>query len=263
MQQARDALVAVLIGVVSCGLFLVFVARIRDVGARMSCSNNLRLLGVSLTLYHDCYNQFPPAAVANKGLPPEKRLSWVVMVVPFVQSDNLYSKMDKKKGWDAEENRFAAVMRVVYLLCPGHSQRMPDSTFEPSDYIGLTGIGADAVTLPQDDPRAGVFGYERKLSLTELHSYEATTLVLMETACASGSWAAAGISTARGLETNSRPYVGADGQFGGIHRGGVNALFADASVKFLKESIQPDILEAFAKVNDKSKPRKIDDDLLR
>jgi prepilin-type processing-associated H-X9-DG protein len=50
----------------------------------------------------------------------------------------------------------------------------------------------------------------------------------------------------RGLDPERPPYLGANQQFGGLHPGGVNVAFADGTVRFLKESIHPQTLEAFA-----------------
>jgi hypothetical protein len=123
----------------------------------------------------------------NPDLPIQKRLSWIVSIVPYVQADILYSKMDKVKGWDAEENRFAALLRLAYLRCPAYPERPPESTLAPTHYLGIPGVGPDAAALPPGDPRAGFFGHERKFTFADIKDRTSDILMVVETGRAHGS----------------------------------------------------------------------------
>jgi len=125
--------------------------------------------------------------------------------------------------------------------------------------VGVSGVGADAAYLPQGESNAGFFGYERKLTLSDIRACDGTSIAAMETSRATCSWTAAGLPTVRGLEPDGLSYLGNDGQFGGNHRGGVNVLFADASVRFLDNSIEPRVLEALVKIIDDGKPSPFED----
>jgi hypothetical protein len=245
MRNVINALVIVVIVLTGGAIAVVAISRVRGAAARIHCANNLKQMGLSICNYGDTYERLPQAAIPNPDLPTEKRLSWVVDVVPFVESNNLYSKMDKKKGWDAEENRFAALMRLAYLQCPGYPERPPVCTLAPSHYLGICGIGTDAISLPQGHPRAGFFGYERKLTLKDIEGCAGMLMMVAETAEASGAWTAAGAPTARGVE----PSGPSGGHFGGNHRRGVSVVFADASVRFVADSIQQEVWEASARIN--------------
>jgi prepilin-type processing-associated H-X9-DG protein len=83
------------------------------------------------------------------------------------------------------------------------------------------------------------------------------TLLILESARDNGPWARGGPATLRGLDSADRPYLGTGRPFGGTHfaenilfkRGrsiGCNAAMADGSVRFLKEAIAPQVLEALA-----------------
>ena len=157
--------------------------------------------------------------------------------------------MDKTKGWDAEENRFAALFRWRVFNCPSYPERPPVSALVPTHYLGASGVGPDAVALPADAPGAGFFGYERKLTLADLPRPAADVLMVIETCNASGAWTAAGPPTVRGLGPSRPPYLGASGTFGGNHPGGANAVFADCSVRFLSDQMGPRELEALVRVN--------------
>jgi len=121
----------------------------------------------------------------------------------------------------------------------------PVSTLFPTSYVGLTGVGSDAVSLPADDARAGVFGEDRKLSLEMLQELGGTEsrLVILETTCLKDSWISSGPATARGLEFDGEPMIGDGRQFGELGRNGGYGCFADASVRFIASAIDAELLK--------------------
>jgi hypothetical protein len=250
MTRRANALVVVLLVVTGGGLLVASVAKVREAAARIACRNNLRQLGIAVDNYASTNNCFPEGAMPNPALRAEERLSWLVSIWPYVEAGNIYAKMDKQKGWEADENRFAALLALRLLHCPGYVEGTPASTLFPTTYVGCAGVGAAAATLPSGDARAGFFGYDRKLTLADVRGRTSTLLMVLETARVEGSWTAAGPATVRGLEPERPPYVGSGAQLGGIHRGGAYTLLADVSVRFVPWRIQPEVLEALAVVED-------------
>lgn len=271
MRRVIQVLIVVLI-LLSCGGIVgPALVQVREAANRAQCTNNLRQLTLAIGNYHDCYSAFPTAAEDkpsaawhgaaerafpmaakdNPDLPPEKRLSWIVHIWPFVEAGSLYWKMDHKKRWDAEENRFAATeVLPKILICPGYSAP-PTRDFLPTCYVGITGIGSEAIHLPLEDGRAGFFGYERTLKREDLKDRADSILMLSETSQVHGAWTAAGSPTTRGLIPDGSPYIGVRGQFGGNHRRGANVAFADGSVRFIEQSIDPAVWEAMATLSGK------------
>ncbi len=132
------------------------------------------------------------------------------------------------------------------FLCPANRGRgAPDLPCRTS-YLGIAGVGDDAAELPRGDPRAGFFGYDRRLTAKDLTDGAATTLMLAE-AADGGFWTAGGKATVRGLAADGRPYLGRGGQFASLHRG-TNVAFADGSVRRLTPAVSPRVLEALATV---------------
>jgi hypothetical protein len=165
MRQVVQALVIVLILAVCGALGVAFVAQVRETARRQSCTNNFRSIGFAVLCYHDTYDRYPSAAITNNDLPPEQRLSWLVDLMPFIEATGIFfARLDRDKGWDAEENRFAALFQGRSFHCPGYRGGAPDGPVWASHYVGIAGIGEGAAGLPADDPRAGFFGYERTLS---------------------------------------------------------------------------------------------------
>ncbi len=191
MRKVIEIIVLVLILLSCAGMFGPAVVRVRDAANSAACMNNLRQLALCIDNYQNCYSAFPTAAEEkasaawhgqseralpkatkdNPDLPLEKRLSWIVHIWPFVESGDLYWKMDHKKGWNAEENRFAATEFVPkILICPGYAAP-PKFDFKPTCCVGITGIGTDAIHLPLENSRAGFFGYERILKREDIKDF--------------------------------------------------------------------------------------------
>jgi hypothetical protein len=251
MRPVGNAFLVVLIVATGGSLLLVAVAKVRDESQRIKCQNNLRQLGLALGTYHDNVGRYPPAAIRNADLLPENRLSWLVDLLPYVEANDVYSRMDRDKGWDAPENHFAADLPLSVLTCPAYLGGPALSTRAPTHYVGLAGVGEDAASLLAGDARAGFFGYGRTVRRDDLVRGGGETAVAAETAWARGAWTAAGPATVRGLKTNT-PTVGPDGGFGGNHRGVCMVLFADASVRPIAEVSEAEWARTVVLTADKS-----------
>lgn len=257
MRNVIQLLILALIGLTCGSIFTVFIAQVREAAARSRCGNNVKQIAFAVANYTDTYQgAFPPAGEMDPRLwppvePPEKRLSWLVAIVPFIEATNLYNKLSHDKTWDAEENRFAALTDYRIFQCPGYPDRLPASTLVPTHYPGITGIGADAIMLPLEHPHAGILGYDRKVTRKDLSHGGSETVLVAETSQASGAWTAAGAPTARGLILDGSPYIGTGGQFGGNHRRGANVVLLDGSVRFLEQSIDPAVWETMATLTGK------------
>ncbi len=229
----------------------------------MQCANNLKQIALALNDYAtressrpdtlDRTPALPAGTVPHADLPPERRLSWVVEVLPFVEQDSLFRQIDRHASWDDVANAAAVRTPLKGFLCPGAAF---DADYQTS-YLGVAGLGADAPSLPAGDRRAGVFGYDRRTALADVRDGTSNTLLLLESARAIGPWAQGGPATVRGLDPSDQPYLGPGRPFGGMHfsentlfsRGqsiGCNAAMVDGSVHFLRETIAPRVLEGLA-----------------
>jgi prepilin-type processing-associated H-X9-DG protein len=249
MRARITAILLVLFFLVCGGLLTSTILQIREASQRLQCLNNLKQIGLSSLNFHSAYRRFPSAAVPNTALLPEKRLSWLVAVLPMLESTDQFVHLQTRLSWDAEENcSFASFPHYSYQCPMRYPEQGADSGLAPTTYIGIAGVGTDAAALPTGDPKAGYFGYERELTQPDIERRASTLLLAAETSHTTGSWLAAGPATIRGLEPNNLPFVGVGRQFGGLHRGGANVLFADGSARALSDSVEPRVFEALAKV---------------
>lgn len=236
------------------GLFVVGLVHLRDKSEVTVCSNNLRRIGFAVNLYHDQKNikHYPPGTIPLADVPPDRRLSWMVSILPYMEADPtgvsqkgqaLYDRFDRNRGWDVAENRAAMTGAPTWFTCPAAPRTDPTLTH----YVGLAGFGADAATLGKDDPLAGFFGYERVISRADVTRGTSETMMVTERAVAHGPWAAGGPATVAGVDPREQPYV--PHQFGGLHPHGANVLFADGHVAFIPDSASPVVWEEQCRIH--------------
>ncbi len=74
---------------------------------------NLKRLMLAMHSYHDVNNHFPPAAIQdNDG---KALLSWRVLVLPYVDQDELFKEFKLDEPWDSENNKkLLAKMPKIY-----------------------------------------------------------------------------------------------------------------------------------------------------
>jgi len=111
-------------------------------------------------------------------------------------------------------------------------------------YVGVAGVGADAPRLPKDNPRAGVFGFNRTTSPDDIPDGASNTLAVLGVVEHQGAWASGGRPTVRPL--TQAPYVNGPDGFGSGQPDGMTAGMADGSVRFLSKEIDPRVMEQLA-----------------
>jgi prepilin-type processing-associated H-X9-DG protein len=243
-------------------VWFVWAAReAREEARRSQCVGHLKWIIVNLHDYHSVHGSFPNGTIPNPGLPPERRLSWVVELWSVLGIGAIL-KVDPTKRWDEPPNwppKVVASENVTFqgmepedtsdwVTCPDHPGYPGPKRPFPLTYVGVAGVGADAPRLPSKHPRAGVFGYDRATRIEDITDGTNQTMMLIETARDPGPWTAGGPSSVRGVDPATGPYIGRDRPFGGYHPGGVNVAFADGSVRFLRQSIEPSVFEALSTV---------------
>jgi hypothetical protein len=205
--------------------------------------------------YADTYGNLPQGTSPLGNDPPEKRHSWQVALLPFIEQDAVYAAIDLEQPWDAPRNQEAVVHLIKTYLCPAGPYVSEPGHPAITHYIGMAGVGPDAATLPKDSPRAGVFGYDRTVALKDITDGTMNTILALESFGEIGGWAEGSPATVRGVDPDNQPYIGIDRPFGRLHAHrswfgtmptSANAAMADGSVRQIHYTVSPQIFEALA-----------------
>jgi len=118
------AIVASFIAILVAGSILT--DKFRNSQHQVSCSSNLKQIGMGLSNYHDIYGSFPPPYIADKNGKPMH--SWRVLILPFMEQQHLYDQYSFDEPWDGPNNKRLWSQMPNFYACPGADYDEPGLT---------------------------------------------------------------------------------------------------------------------------------------
>ncbi len=225
-----ELLVVIAIIAILIGLLLPAVQKVREAAARMSCSNNLKQLGLALHNYQSAFSKLPAGWLGNSSQAtypgyPDYYFSWSVMAQmnPFLEQTAIYNIMDLKQPIYAPPafnvtaaNQFAIQQTVKLFLCPSDkglpvSVAYGEPVIGPTNYAASIGSGTTNGGAPFGSPinADGMFTAVQQLRLEDVTDGLSNTACMSESILGDGPEAATG--AAPGKPDTVYAYVGFSG----------------------------------------------------
>ncbi|WP_171471687.1 DUF1559 domain-containing protein [Frigoriglobus tundricola] len=141
-----ELLVVIAIIAVLIGLLLPAVQKVREAAARMSCSNNLKQMGLALHNYHD-NNQYLPAGYNSiqVSFKTWQGTGWTTSLLPHLEQSNLYNQVQAyctaNPGLGNSDSCPTYGFKMKQYICPSNA-RPPvayDGVGELTSYLGVAG----------------------------------------------------------------------------------------------------------------------------
>ena len=248
-----ELLVVIAIIAILIGLLLPAVQKVREAAARMKCQNNLKQMGLAFHNYQDTRGRLPDGWVVNPASAgnPSPGWSWGTLILPFVEQDNLYKQLNPDLATYTAAPAAGALTQTPLSVyrCPtdpGQATNSLHNNYGMSNYVvnrEVVGPGTNNLPAP--------------MKIEQIPDGSSNTLMVGERDTVNNVgavWAVRSTSTTASFE--GRPGRGINKKnpntplpsngpcerlgWNSLHSGGVNFVFGDGSVRFLRDSIDAD-----------------------
>ena len=195
---------------------------------REQCAVQLKRLGLVLNEYNEKHGHFPAPALAGHDRTP--LLSWRVALLPYLGYQSLYERFHLDEPWDSPHNRALLTEMPPEFACPSGPGRRQGRT----GYLVIVGPVTEfgSVNTP--------FEPTRGVDIREMIDGTSNTILVLETD-ALVPWTKP--DDLRWAPGGPLPKLASP------HAGGTHVLFADGSRRFLKPTIEPNILLGLLTIN--------------
>lgn len=215
----------------------------REAARRSTSKNNLKQIGLALHNYHDEFRQFPIGATVDSTGKPQH--GWVARVLPYLDHRDLYQQIDFHQPWTADVNRkpFENPLPALrnpglnYDFEPGEKQQAERSGYQPAHYAA----------------NQRLLGVNGGLRIQDIKDGTSQTILGGEVKEGIRPW---------GDPLNFRDPAQGINQgpqgFGGPFGPGAHVLFADGSIRFLSDDIDPAVLKALSTPNGRERVEEVE-----
>ncbi len=200
-----ELLVVIAIIGILVGMLLPAVQSAREAARRMTCSNQMRQIGIAMHNHHAALNKLPAGSVAKQYVDvpntPHTFYRWsaLAMLSPYLENTAIFERLNLKKplytvtfALDATHIDTVQLM-VPLFLCPSDRAERLHASFGPTNYAVCTGSGIGGGTPLDTD---GVFYVNSQTHLSDIEDGTSNTVAMSESVLGTQS------STDRNIETS-------------------------------------------------------------
>lgn len=268
-----ELLVIIAIIGILVSLLLPAIQASREAARRLTCSNNLKQIGVALHLYFDSNKKFPsgwtaydpqshqPYALGEPGW------GWASRLLPFLELNSLAKRgINYNLPLSHPSNKNARLTVIAEFLCP--STPSNKQTFiDPDDpgqtemaighYVGVFGTedihNCETLPIGQQCVGDGVFYHNSAVTIKDIRDGTSHTLAVGErtTILGPSTWVGAppNDGCGPGMVLGTAAYTPNSRQddihnFSSKHPHGTNFLSADSSVRFIRDDLDSNYFRA-------------------
>jgi hypothetical protein len=194
--------------------------------AKLKTSNNLKQIVLAIHNYETTMGHLPTDIIGPAGKPV---LSWRVALLPYLEQDNMYKRLDQTKPWDDPANaKVLEMMPDVYRVYGRDPKEKGTTYLQMPTMLGLPN-GPSPIHVPG-----------RRMSLAQIPDGSSNTIAVVEAADAV-PWAKPGDLL---FDPTKPPKVGSP------DRKWFHAGFADGSVRTLRrDKLTDEQLRALMTIN--------------
>ncbi|HEX3152748.1 MAG TPA: DUF1559 domain-containing protein [Gemmataceae bacterium] len=281
-----ELLVVIAIIAILIGLLLPAVQKIREAANRMSCSNNLKQLGLAFHNHHDQLGYFPNGgrgwpdapvytAVGSPQALKDQLAGWGFQVLPYLEQDNVWRGANAASVAAAQIQVIGARIKTFgcpsrrgpRILPPTGAWYGPGGTYPhaQTDYAGSntenTGvvryndgsINGSTMAMITDGTSNTIMLGEKRMDLRNLGSYQSDDNEGFTSGWDHDVMRRSDTAHAPMIDSNNGAGWGEE-RFGSSHPSGFMCAFADGSVRMIKYSIDPTTFSYLANCADGQNP---------
>jgi chromate transport protein ChrA len=178
-------------------LLLPAIPAAREPARRMQCTNHMKQIMIAFHQYHTEHGHLPPTYTVDEDGKPLH--SWRVLILPYIEHNDLYEKIRLDEPWDSEYNRQFHAETPGMFRCPSASEAIHIPAPSGCYYSVIDGAESafcGSQTRTFDDITAGtsntIFLVERRLPVNWM---EPLLEITFDTACKGVNVDAMGISS--------------------------------------------------------------------